>query len=324
MGWGWRRWLLTAGFAAVGGAAAFGLWSLITGGGYLDLQRDSDPAHRLVVIGTPAAAGLLILLWMLSELAKLRAWLRWTGRALTGLALAGLLGLPVFIALFDLRLEASGLDGQFERHANSAPSGPDGLPQGIWQEASASAPGLAVEGLGQGEYLTLDRRTLARKRPDGSYAWHRPRPGPPPARLVLSRGRIYYTGPGPEFEDDVVVAALEPDRGALLWSLHGLGNAISEAVVDGDRLVIASQRPASSAVRLVRLAPPAAGWATRLTGKVELPPRMGPQAVWVVVAGELVRLDPDSGGELDRRPACQASEVACQSGRIVSWSRGGR
>lgn len=321
---GTARWLILAALAAAAGAGAFGLWLLITGGAYLQMQRASDPVHRLAVIGLPVAAGLLVLLWMLSELAKLRVWLRWTGRALAGLAIAGLLGLPTFVGLFDVCLEARGLAGQLEIGTSSAGSPSDGLPAGAWQEASADRPGLIVEGLAGGEYLTLDRRTLARKRPDGSFVWHLPRPGRPPARLVLADGRMYYTGPGDGFDDDVVVAALSPSRGALLWRLNGLGRAISEAVVDGRQLVVASRRPATSAVRLLSLEPPTVRWAIRLDGAVELPPRFSDQAVLVVVDGQLIRLGRDDGRELDRRPACQAPELACRAGRIVSWSRGGR
>jgi hypothetical protein len=64
-------------------------------------------------------------------------------------------------------------------------------------------------------------------------------------------------------------------------------------------------------------------WAIRLAGAVELPPRLDPQSVKVVVDGALIRLDRSSGRELDRRPACQSPEVACRAGRIVSWTRGG-
>lgn len=319
---GWLGWLVVAGLAALGGLGAFGLWTLATGGGYLQLQRASNPVHRLVVIGLPAAAGLLVLMWMLSELARLRVWLRWTGRGLVGLGLAGLVGLPLFVVLFDLRLEARGLDGQLVRLGAGDPTTHEPLPAGSWQEASADAPGLVVEGLPGDERLTLDRKTLARKRPDGSFSWHLPRPGPPPARLVTDGSRFYYTGRGPDFEDDVLVAALEPTRGQLEWILHGLGNAISEAVIDGDRLVVASRRPASSAVRLVALDPPALAWSARLPGEVQLPPRFNTDAVEVVVDGQLIRLGLDDGRELDRQDACQAPGVACQGGRIVSWSRG--
>lgn len=321
-----RRALVWAACALVGvllaGAAHAGL-ALFGCDGYLALQALSDPVHRLVVLGLPAAAGLLVLCWMFAELGRLRRWLRWLGRGLAGAGLALLAGLPIFVIGFDLRLEARGLRGQLVHHAAGRQARAPSTPHGPWREASAAAPNLLVPGLADGDALTLDRRTLARKRPDGSFAWHIDRPGPPPAALRLADGRVYYSGPGPRYEDDVVLAVIELASGRRLWSYHCLGNGIAPPALAGRRLALVSWRPASAAVRLIERDGSAVRWALRLHDPVRLMPRFGPAGLEVAAGATLIRIDPASGRIDGRISACGRRDVACRDGQVVAWKRGG-
>ncbi len=290
---------------AAGALVAFGILAAGETGNYLGLQAASDPVHRLAVAAVPACAAVLVLVWMLSELGRLRAWLRWSGRTLVALSLAAVVGLPVFVLLFDLHLESRGLVGQLTTFTAPAPvvgDGPDGV-RGPFRERSAARPNLAVENLDGGDVLTLDRRTLARKRPSGSFAWHLPRPGPPPAALVLDGRRVFYSGPGPDHEDDVVVVAADLATGRRLWSLHCLGNAVSEVALHGSMLAFTTRRPSTSAVHLVDLDRRIPLWARRMDGSIRLPPRFGSEGVEVALDGRLVLLD-------------------LRDGRVVAWTRG--
>ncbi len=304
------------------GAAHAGLW-LFDHDGYLALQALSDPVHRLVLLGLPAATGLLVLCWMFAELGRLRRWLSWLGRGLAAVSLALLAGLPAFVVGFDLRLESRGLQGQLVHHASGRQPRAPRSPRGPWREASAAAPNLLVPGLADGDALTLDRRTLARKRPDGSFAWHIERPGPPPAALRLAGGRIHYSGPGPRYEDDVVLAVIELASGRRLWSYHCLGNGISPPAFAGRQLALVSWRPANAAVHLIERDGPAVRWALRLDDPVRLEPRFGPAGLEVAAGETLIRIDPASGRIDGRLAACGRRDVACRDGRVVAWERGG-
>lgn len=303
--------------------AGHGVLWLFGHDGYLALQALSDAVHRLVVLGLPAAAGLLVLCWMFAELGRLRRWLSWLGRGLAAAGLALLAGLPAFVFAFDLRLEARGLRGQLVHHAaGPRPAATQPL-RGPWRERSAAASNLLLPGVADGDALTLDRRTLARKRPDGSFAWHIERPGPPPAALRLAAGRVYYSGPGPRYEDDVVLAVIELASGRRLWSYHCLGNGISPPAFAGRQLALVSWRPASAAVHLIERDGPAVRWGLRLDDPVRLGPRFGPAGLEVAAGAALIRIDPASGRISGRVTACEQSHVACRDGRVVAWKRGG-
>jgi hypothetical protein len=318
-------WAICAGCGPILAGIAYAVLSLSSAGTYLPMQALSDPLHRLVLIGLPVAAGLLALVWTLSELGRLGAWFRIAGRGLTAFSLAFATCAPVAVLLFDLRLEAQGLEGELMAGAGVLePSSIRGL-QGSFCEKSALEPNLVIEGLASGDMLTLDRRTLARKRSDGSFAWHLPRPGPPPACLVLDRGLAFYTGPGPQFEDDVVAAGVQLETGMLSWTLHGLGNAASPMAVEGNRAAFASWRPSTSAVRLIDLRGSRQEWARRLRGSIGLAPRFDGPALKVALDGFVLELDPATGAETRRSAACLAPQrhgVACKAERVVAWLQG--
>lgn len=318
-------WGMSAGAGLLLAGIAYAVLSLSSAGTYLPMQALSDPFHRLVLIGLPVAAGVLVLVWTLSELGHLGAWFRFIGRGLTALSLAFCTCAPVAVLLFDLRLEAQGLAGVLTAGAGVPGSTRSMGLQGTFCERSAQEPNLLIEGLASGEVFTLDRRTLARKRADGSFAWHLPRPGPPPACLMLDRGLAFYTGPGLQFEDDVVAAGVQLETGTLLWTLHGLGNAASPMSVEGDQAAFASWRPSTSAVRLIDLRGPRQQWARRLRGSIGVAPRFDGPVLKVALDGFVLELDPTTGAETKRSPACQAPQqhgVACKAGRVVAWLRG--
>lgn len=315
---------------------------------YLDLQAASDAVHRLALLGPPIALGLLVLLWMFSELQKLGRRMGQAGRALWALALGALVGFPAFALRFDVALESSGLTGQFVRFAGPSRLGPasvlqlqrilapgeDSLEfgqrdyaragQGPYRELSAAEPNLAVEDLPGGDFLVLDRRSLVRKRPDGAIAWHAPRPGRPPATLTLIGSLVLYSGLSREFEDSAVLQAFDLEDGHPLWRFDCLGQALSPTVVEGGTLAFLTARPAASEVHVFDLDRGAPVWARRLEGRSPLPPRLGPDWVEVALGGDLLRLDRTSGEDRGRLRACadpETARVACEAGAVVAWLR---
>ncbi len=319
----WLPWLLLAalggGALGAGGAAA---WLASPAGGYLALQAASDAVHRAVVLGVPLSAVALVLTWTLGELGRYLRWPRRLGRALAALGLAGLCGLPAFALVYDRGLEARGLAGAL--FLPPEPPGPASGPErGTYREEGAAAPGLASAPFADGSYLTLERRSLARKRPDGSFAWSRARPGPPPASLSLAGGQLAYTGPGPDFPDDVLLELCDPDSGRLALRLHVLGAWASPAVLDGQAWVFTASRPATCEVHRVEPGAPGARWARRLPGPCAPPsPRPAGDALEIAAGGGLWRLARADGAVLSREAACEAParwRVACRDGQVVAW-----
>lgn len=317
------------------GAAAFGTLILLGLGKYLSMQSLSDQVHRAAVLLMPAGLVVLAIDWMLSELGKLWTWLRWTGRVAASLASVCIFGTLVFVILFDASLESLGLEGQFvqEKSAPAALPVPAKAPSklhGLWREESAKQPGLAIEGLSLGHVLTLDRRTIARKAPDGSFVWHVYRPGPPPAYLSADGDMLYYTGPGPDFEDDVIIMCIRLSTGAKQWIFHALGNWTSPVVSRGALISFVSARPSSSSVRLLRPSPPSLLWAVRLDGVVRILPRFTDDKLQVAMDKWLVEFDLSTGQELDRKIVCPSSMsdkkdafgVVCKEGTVVAWRPG--
>jgi hypothetical protein len=314
------------------GAGAGGAWLASPWGGYLSLQAASDPVHLTVVLTTPAALVLLIGLWMLSELGKESRRLGRLGRTLAPLALAVLTGGPALAVVFDLGLERRGLEGELwvpdPAAARPGPFGLDGAPWpvlGTQAEESAERPGVASAPLPDGSALVLDRRTLARKRPDGSFAWSRSRPGRPPGGLASAGGQVLVTGHGPDHEDDLVLSAVELESGRLLWRLHVLGWSVSPPVVAGAEVAFVAARPATCELHVIEPGAPANQLHLRLPGAcLPLPPRLGPERIEVAVGPDLVRFSRRTPWlPPDRQPACLSPgrwEVACRDGQVVAWA----
>ncbi len=326
-------WLAVFVCAAGIGTAAQIVLVLLGFGQYLTMQSLSDPIHRTAVLLIPAGLVVLALTWMLSELGKLAVWLKWTGRVLTSLSIVCVFGTLMFVYLFDSRLEAQGLTGQFTHEAQAARNS---IPQALsdlhafYREASVKQPGLVVEGLSQGHILTLDRKTIARKTQQGLFIWHLYRPGPPPAYLSFSGDEVYYTGPGPDFEDDIVLAVVDLSTGIMRWLFHGLGNWVSPAVRRGSLVSMVSARPSSSAIRLFQTNSPRLLWAVRVEGAIRIPPRFDGDELLVALEGTLLHLRLDTGQETDRQDVCLKSSstteqtfgVVCKDGKVLAWRPG--
>ncbi len=317
-------WLLGAALAGAGlGAAGAAAWLASASSTYLALQASSDALHRAVVLGVPAAVVILALTWTLAELGRYLAWPRRIGRGLAALCLAASLGLPACVLVYDRGLEARGLEGELilPPAPPPAPAGA-GVELGPYQEDPAS-PGLASAPLDDGSFLTLERRSLARKQPGGAFTWSRARPGPPPASLVLAGGLLAYTGPGPDFPDDALLEVCSLDSGRLWLRLHVLGTRASPAVPDGEAWVFSAARPATCEIHRVEPRAPARRWARRLAGPCAPPaPRPIAAGIQVAVGGELWLLERATGEPLSREAACLAPGrwmVACREGQVVAW-----
>ncbi|MBN2495993.1 MAG: hypothetical protein JXR96_15480 [Deltaproteobacteria bacterium] len=325
----WQRsvWLLgAAAGGALAGAALFSLQTLFSGGDYLCLQARSDPVHRFALFCAPACLAGLVLAWALGELAHLHRWIRLSGRIAVGTLLGLLFGTLSFTLRFDRALERQGLAGQLLAHG-AVPSEPGSGPamSGPWAERSAEEPNLATGALPNGDVLTLDRRTLARKTESGAFRWNRPRPGPPPAWLVLLHGRVaVLAGPGPDFEDDAVIAAVDIQSGRGLWELHLLGRRVLPPIAEGDRLAVLVQRPSGASLHLLDWRGPAVLRAVRTSAPISHPPRIRAGRLEAIADGGLLRWTlPDLDGPHAVPLACEdpaGFEVACEAGRVVAWS----
>ncbi|MBW2704010.1 MAG: hypothetical protein JRF33_24580 [Deltaproteobacteria bacterium] len=227
--------------------ATGGLWwlrSLGESGRYLSMQAASDFVHRFTLIAAPVALIGLVLAWTLSEIGGMGGKLATCFHIAVALLLATLLGTTSHLLIFDLSLEQAGRAGQWLQPPKEAwDLDPE---QGQWNETSAGLPNLQTEALLQGAVLTLDRRSLALKLPSGGFRWSRPRPGPPPAHLLLSAGQIIYAGPGGAFEDDVVVLAVDLASGRRLWEFHVLGRSVKHLGIEASRPLVEIWRPAST------------------------------------------------------------------------------
>ena len=87
---------------------------------YLDLQAASDFLHQLVLLSIPGILIVLLLIWMFSELGRLRKWLRTTGKCLNFTCWGLLFALITFVICFDTSLEAKGLSWIFFDHQQQA------------------------------------------------------------------------------------------------------------------------------------------------------------------------------------------------------------
>jgi len=75
--------------------------------------------------------------------------------------------------------------------------------------------------------------------------------------LRLEDGEIqYFLGPGYRYEDNLAVVAVDRSSGRLRWIFHCLGNAVSGAVIENDRLSFKARRPSHTTSYLLDLNEP--------------------------------------------------------------------
>jgi hypothetical protein len=75
--------------------------------------------------------------------------------------------------------------------------------------------------------------------------------------LRLEEGEtLYFLGPGFMYEDNLAVAAVDRSSGRLRWIFHCLGNAVSGAVIENDRLSFKARRPSHTTSYLLDLSEP--------------------------------------------------------------------
>jgi len=306
--------MLAFGLSVIGLATGY-IFAPGQGADYLGLQKISDTAHRLAVVLLPSCSLALLLAWVMKRL----GW-RWPARGLALLALPLFGGVLAYIVEFDSTIEEKGMAGQFV--GQKKPCARDGTVSGPFREEPGG--GLTSSPLPGGDRLILDRRTLARRSPDGSYRWNRPRPGRHPGQLTVAGETVLYTGPGPDYEDDVLVAAVDLQSGSLRWMFHCLGNQAWTAV-EREYLVLVSSRPSVATVKLIHWIEPDMLWSTRIEGPVSLRPRLEFPFVWVASEGRVLKLSGTSGDLEEVSHACAApgkTDVVCEQGRVVAWMAG--
>jgi hypothetical protein len=231
------------------------IFSPLADGTYLALQARSDPVHRLAVLVLPSSIAILLLAGLLMILLRKRPWIQRTGFILGSVSLCVLVGIITCVARFDSRIEAAGDAGQFEM-------GP--VPQGTAAEPPLGPfieeedDGIASSPLQNGDAITLDHRTVARKTSSGQFRWNQPRPVRKPSTFWIASDTLLVAGPGPSYEDDVMVAAFDLQTGQRRWSFHCLGDKILSLDVKEKDLWIATERPGVVMAHLLRWTTPVA------------------------------------------------------------------
>lgn len=297
---------------------------------YLALQAASDNRHRLAIVILPACVLAAGVAWVGLRLGTTRRWMGGGARVVLVAAWALGCAMLAFIVQFDRRIEARGLEGQVVTATAGGPNRvssfrripASGPVRGPVREEDGG-PGVALEA-GEGGMITLDRRQIACRGPGGTIRWNRPRPGRGPASLMLHGGLLLFIGPGPTYEDDAVMVAMDAGRGTRLWTYHWLARRVMAARAGDDTVALASIRPSGSTVRMLALAPPAPLWITSLEDRVRVPPRLRAGRVQVAADARIVELDPADGRVVDRRRVCpdgRHPEVVCRQGRVVGWRR---
>lgn len=288
---------------------------------YLALQERSDDLHQWsLVLFSAAAAGLLI--GLLGALLLRRP--RWLGTSFRVLLLAAPLlaaGTLATVTAFDGLIERRGAEGQWLLRETPL-AGAVGPSLGRWSE---SEPGVASDTLPDGDFITLDRYTLARKRPDGTFRWVRERPVRAPAHLLLAGDEALVTGPGLDYPDDLVVAGFALEDGRERFAYHWLGDRLLAPVLERDGLLLCSLRPSSATLRLLRWPIPESAWVLPLPAPPDIPPRLDAEEVLLALRGEVWRLERATGRLRERRNACRppTGEVACDGDRVGAWHPGG-
>ncbi len=287
---------------------------------YLALQQRSDDLHRWsLVLFSAAAAGLLV--GFLGALLLRRR--RWLGMSFRVVLLASPLlaaGTLASVTAFDGLIERRGTEGQWLLHESSL-AGAVGPYLGRWSE---SEPGVASDALPDGDFITLDRFTLARKRPDGTFRWVRERPARIPAHLLVAGDEVLVTGPGPDYPDDLVVAGFALEDGRERFAYHWLGDRLLSPALERDGLLLCSVRPSSATLRLLRWPLPEPAWILSLPAPPDIPPRLDAGEAVLAMRGEVWRLERATGRIRERRNACRppTGEVACDGDRVGAWHPG--
>jgi hypothetical protein len=315
----WRRWwvfpLVLMGLVLSGVAAGY-----LAGPGrqveYLGLQEMSDSSHRLAIVVLPSCLLGLLLALIMSRL----GW-RLAARTMLSLALTVFASVLAFIIHFDGAIEKKGLRGQLI--TGQVQRGAPGDVLGPFVE-EPQGPGVTTSDLADGDVLTLDRRTLARRNSAGTYLWNRPRPGRHPATLMVAGDTIFFAGPGPEFEDDILLTAVDLASGRLRWSFHCLGNQV-RITLEADRLALVAARPSHSVVILLGWTEPRHSWSIPLPGRVDLAPRFTSRGIEVATGSQVLMFDPVDGSLTGQADACLLPErlgVVCESQKVVAWATG--
>ena len=216
------------------------------GSAYLDLQGASDGVHRLAVFGLPGAFTVLLLGLLGRRLFRARAKLRVIGTALSWISLGFAVLLLGTVFRFDSAIEDKGLCGQLVVFTPAKDEADPGAPRmGPFAEGP-DGPGVASGELAGGDLITLDRRALSRKSVDGRFRWSRPRPGRGPAALLIVSDVLLVLDPSAEFDDDLVLSALDVSSGAPRWAFHCLGVSFAALGSAGREVTFRSQRPSGS------------------------------------------------------------------------------
>ena len=231
-----KKLLFGAGSVFLGGGAGF-LAAPGTGRSYLELQQQSDAAHRFFLVAEPVSALVFLLSAMLAYIFTEFTWPRriflalWLGALCFGSALL------VYIARFESSIEQKGREGQWKVFD---------LPQEVRFDESMTleeqnGPGLALVAMG-GE-LVLDRRSIFLRADDGTVRWHRKRPGSWPATVLQAGEHFFLALPSDLYPDDLQLFMFETRSGRLLWEFHLLGRKARVLAACSGRLILVASRP---------------------------------------------------------------------------------
>jgi hypothetical protein len=77
-----------------------------------------------------------------------------------------------------------------------------------------------------------------------------------PSTRLVDGDMQYFLGPGYRYEDNVAIAAVNRSSGRLRWTFHCLGNAVSDASIQGGRLSFKTWRPSVTASYVLDLHEP--------------------------------------------------------------------
>ncbi len=301
-------------------------WLLCPSGAraYLDLQAYSDSVHRFAVLWLPISGVAFLFFWPICRVFEEFVWVRRVTLAIMALALAFGAGVASYVLRFDGGIERAGLRGQMSAYTTKLPGIDGSWLLGPYLEDD-DGPGVATDKLPGGDYLTLDKRRLARRTVTDGYRWSRRRGGLWPAVLLVTPTIIFLAMPSGQYPDDIVISAVELVSGRGLFDFHCLGDRVSAPVVMQDEMMFFTiSRHSSSAVYSLNLGEVKLAWSKFLPQVTRLPPRMNQSFVEVAQAGMILRLDARDGHETGRRAACadpDSARVACSAGRVIGWLR---
>jgi hypothetical protein len=292
---------------------------------YLQLQANSDGAHRLAITCILACFVLVLLFgvlsWFFRKKPNLFILLTLLGAATLGIMMVTL----GYITEFDRTIEEKGLLGQWRVMKHSLPSTQQ---TSRWQKPvfeTNQGPGLVAPIPDSDDIIILDRRTIARKTSNGKYPWSRPRLGLFPASISINNDTIFYLGPGPDFEDDVIISSIDIISGQERWVFHCLGNTVSWPIIKDNLFTVSTHRKSSTAVYLFDWSKTSLIWSTRIDQVSQLPPRFSPAGIEIAVKNQLILLDQDTGKVLQIREACEKYEqngVICTPEGIIDFNHG--